>query len=107
MGLLRQLFYLVLLCTPGGLAALVSAQLARTSKDEWVLLAWVPPLPLFAFGLYVWIIQLRDPTAGNLWPFVMVALILLSALLFGAFVIARRLFGSDTNVPHWRNRHRR
>lgn len=82
---------IALFCTPATAAALVSARLARTSREEWALLAWVPPLPLLAFGLSVGVLTARDPTAANLWPFVMTFLVVLTAALFGLLLIARRV----------------
>lgn len=98
MAIIKALVNLVFLCVPAVIAGLVSARLSRTSREEWALLAWVPPLPLLAFGLYVGIEQARDPTAANLWPFVMVFLAAITGVLFGVFLGARKLFGSDDSV---------
>jgi hypothetical protein len=91
MGILRAVINFTLFCVPGLIAASISFNLARRSKEEWALLAWVPALPLLGFGVYLGAIQVRDPTAANLWPFAMVALIVLTAILFGVFALARRL----------------
>jgi len=104
---MSALINLVLLCVPAAIAALLSAHLSRTSKEEWALLAWVPPLPLLGFGLYVGIVQARDPTAANLWPFVMVFFVGITGVLFGVFLVARRFLGSgDSTSRHWRRRDR-
>jgi hypothetical protein len=36
---------------------------------------------------------MRDPTSHNLWPFEMIVASLFSLVLFGIFLLARRLFG--------------
>ncbi|HTE44920.1 MAG TPA: hypothetical protein VK636_06730 [Gemmatimonadaceae bacterium] len=106
MTILANLFHLVLLCVPAALAGLVSARLSRSSKEEWALLAWVPPLPLLAFGLYLGIAWFRDPTGGNLWPFVMAGLVVVTVALFGIFLAARKFLESD-DTPPWRRRDRK
>lgn len=78
-------------CAPGALATLVSAALSRRSREEWALLARVPPLPLLGFGVYLGVAGARAPTSNNLWPFVMVFFILITAALFGLFLVGRWL----------------
>jgi hypothetical protein len=103
MRFLTGLFSTLLFCVPGIIAALISARLAKTSKEEWALMAWVPSLPLLGLGIYLGVVTARDSTAANLWPFVMVFFIGLTAILFGVFVIARKFFGSkDSTGPSWR-----
>ena len=98
---------LILLCIPAVIAGFASARLSRTSKEEWALLAWVPPLPLLGFGLYVGVVQARDPTAANLWPFVMVFFAGVTLVLFGLFLLARKFSHSDdSRPPQWRRRDR-
>ena len=94
MNVLATLIADVLFCVPAALAGLVSARLSRTSRDEWALLAWVPPLPLAALGIYLAVVTTRDPTAANLWPFAMVLVALLTAVLFGVFLAGRWLLGA-------------
>jgi hypothetical protein len=97
-----------LLCIPAAAAALISRRLSKRSTDEWALLAWVPPLPLAAFTIYLAVVTTRDPTAANLWPFVMVAFIALTAILYAVFLVARRALGSgDSKAPEWSARWRR
>ena len=107
MPVITTLINLVVPCIPAALAGLVSAKLSRASKEEWALLAWVPPLPLLAFGLYVGIALARDPTAVNLWPIAMVAVAVLTCLLFGGFLLARKFLEEDqSREPAWRRRGR-
>jgi hypothetical protein len=112
MRIVMAIMNLILLCAPAVIAGFVSARLARTSREEWVLLAWVPPLPLLAFGLYVGIVQARDPTAANLWPFVLVFCAAVTLALFALFLLARRLVESGhsrqpTGLGHRLARNRR
>lgn len=93
----KGMLNLVLLCVPAMIAGLASARLSRSSRDEWEILAWVPPLPLLAFGLYVGILQMRDPTAANLWPFAMVFFMAVTGALFGLFIVARKLLCRVSN----------
>lgn len=105
MRIVQAIVNLILLCSPALIAGFASARLSRTSREEWALLAWVPPLPLLGFGLYVGIVQARDPTAANLWPFVMVFFIAVTLALFGLFLLARKFMDSDpSELPKWRNR---
>ena len=107
MRIMHALVNLILLCLPAVMAGFASAHLSRTSKEEWALLAWVPPLPLLAFGVYVGVVQARDPTAANLWPFAMVFFAGVTVALFGLFLLARKfLYVANSNRPI-RRRHDR
>lgn len=100
----RNLFgFLVPAAAMGG----VSFVLARASRDEWRLLAWVPVLPLAAWGLFIVIGVTRDPTSHNLWPFELLIWAAVSLLLLALFVLARRFAGGPRNDwPTRRDRHR-
>jgi hypothetical protein len=107
MRIAQAILNLIFLCLPGVIAGFASARLSRRSREQWALLAWVPPLPLLGFGLFLGIVQARDPTAANLWPFVMVFLIGVTLVLFGLFLLARKLLDSDPSGPaSWRRRDR-
>ena len=87
--LMNLLIYLV----PAALASLGSMRLARSSHDEWKVLAWVPVAPLALWGPFMAWSVTRDPTSHNLWPFELFAWGTLSLILFGAVSVARRIFG--------------
>lgn len=87
------LLNLVLFLIPAGVATLGARRLARTSRDEWQLLAFAPVIPLALWGVFVAWGVTRDPTSHNLWPFELVIWLGLSLVLFGGFLLARRLFG--------------
>jgi hypothetical protein len=78
---------------PAAVAAVVCARLARTSRDEWQLLAWVPVMPLALWALYIAWGVTRDRTSHNLWPLELAFWALLSLGLLGLFVVTRRIFG--------------
>jgi hypothetical protein len=99
MPLLFAIGNVALFCVPAALAALVSAGLARRSREEWALLAWVPPLPLLGLGLYLGVATARDPTADNLWPFAMAFTLVVTAGLFGLFLIGRRFLQTEPSTP--------
>jgi hypothetical protein len=82
---------LVLFLIPAGVASLLSRVLARSSREEWQLLAWVPVLPLLIWGVLLAVAVTRDPTSHNLWPFELVFWALLSGALFAAVLIGRWL----------------
>lgn len=96
MIVLRFCQNLAMFLVPAAVAALVCAMLARRSRDEWQLLAWVPSLPLTGWGLYIAYGLTRDPTSHNLWPFELIVWVALSAILFALFVIARRMANRPT-----------
>ena len=81
----------VIAFTPTALALLWSRQLSRRSEDEWQLLAWVPPIPVIAWWIWFLIAVLRDPTSHNLWPLELVLWMLVSAGLYVAFLVGRRV----------------
>ncbi len=93
MIVLRFLGNLAAFLIPAGIAGLVCAKLARTSRDEWQLLAWSPVLPLVLWACYVAWGVTRDPTSHNLWPFELAIWAVLSLAMFGLFFLGRRLFG--------------
>jgi hypothetical protein len=86
---------------PTALALLASYQLSKRSVEEWQLLAWVPPLPLVGFWIWLLVGMVRNPTGNNLWPFAMVFFILITAALFVLFLVARKFLGSAV-PPRWR-----
>lgn len=93
---------------PAAAACFASARASRSSKEEWALMAWVPPMPLIGLTIYLVVVLLRDPTAANLWPFVMAGFVLLTGLLFGAFFLARRFLETDDSyATRWKRRERR
>jgi hypothetical protein len=98
---LHFLLNLAAFSIPAMLAMLASALLSKRSKEEWRLLAWVPPLPLVAWAIFIAWGTTRDPTSHNLWPFELVVWALLSLILFAAFLLARRFL-----VPERRPWHR-
>jgi hypothetical protein len=84
---------LLLFLIPAAAMSLASHALARTSRDEWQLLAWVPVVPLAAWGVFIAVGVTRDPTSHNLWPFELFMCAALSVLLLALFAIARRVAG--------------
>jgi hypothetical protein len=72
-------------------AAYASARLAKASTEEWRLLAWIPPIPLVVWAIYIAWGATLDPTSHNLWPFELAAWALLSLGVFAAFLAARKL----------------
>jgi hypothetical protein len=94
---------LIVFLIPAALAALASTKLAKASRDEWQLLAWVPVIPLLIWGVFIaWGVS-RDPTSHNLWPFELIVWAALSLVLFGLFALARRGFGRPRK--DWSARH--
>jgi hypothetical protein len=83
---------LVFLSLPVAAAAFVATRLARSSKASWRIAAWVPVLPVALVCANILFGVVRDPTAHNLWPFEVAFSSLLSLLLFGVYVLLRRLF---------------
>ena len=84
------LLNLVLLQIPAAPFAWAAARMAKTSRDEWQLLAWVPVLPLAIWGIIVAFAVTRDPTSHNLWPFEAVIWGALSVVLLAGVRIAHR-----------------
>ena len=102
MVVLRFVAYLAIFSVPAALAALGSAALAKSSREEWQLLAWVPVAPLALWAPFIaWGIA-RDPTSHNLWPFELVVWAALSLALFVAFRVLRHL--GDRPREDWRTR---
>jgi len=91
MIVLRFLFSLILFQIPALLAGGLAARVAKSSREEWQLLAWVPVMPLVIWGSFIAIATTRDPTSHNLWPFELVIWIMLSGILFGAVLLGRWL----------------
>lgn len=87
---------------PAGVAAIGSATLAKSSQEEWKLLAWVPVLPLALWAVFIAWGVTRDRTSHNLWPFELVIWGALSLILFGGFLLSRRLVGRPRE--DWRSR---
>jgi hypothetical protein len=95
----------VIFSVPAGLAALGSAKLAKSSRDEWQVFAWIPTAPLALWGLFIIWGVTRDPTSHNLWPFELVFWTALTLILFAAFLGLRRLNSRPSN--DWRARQER
>ena len=93
MNALGDLMMLVMLGVPLALAGFVAVRLAKSSTPSWRIPVWLPVLPVFLAGANVFIGVMRDPTSHNLWPFEMIVASLFSLVLFGIFLLARRLFG--------------
>jgi hypothetical protein len=87
---------LVLFLLAAAVASLAAARLARSSHEEWQLLAWVPVLPLVIWGVLVAIAVTRDPTSHNLWPFELVFWSVVTAALFAGVMLGRWLAGRRT-----------
>lgn len=94
MIVLRLLGNLVVFLVPAALVGLGSLKLARTSRDEWRVLAWSPVLPLAAWAVHIAWGVTRDPTSHDLWPLELVIWCVLSLALAGLFLLGRRLFGA-------------
>ena len=95
---------LAIALAPTALALIGSARLAKTSVEEWRLLAWIPPAPLVLWWIYFLVAALRDPTSHNLWPFEMAFWALVTLALFGAFLIGRWLTRPPAGSARWRRR---
>jgi hypothetical protein len=101
MILFRFCGMLALFLIPAAVTSLASAHFARTSRDEWQLLAWVPVGPLAIWAIYIAWCVARDPTSHNLWPFELLVWEALSLALLGMFLIARRVLdGRVTDAAH-------
>jgi len=87
---------------PAAVVSIAAAALAKTSRDEWKLLAWVPVLPLALWAVFIAWGVTRDRTSHNLWPFELVIWGALSLVLFGAFAVGRRLAERPTDDWHAR-----
>jgi hypothetical protein len=74
-------------------AVALSARLSRRSVEEWKLIAWIPPLPLIVWWVYLGVAALRGKVP-NLWPFGMLFCLALTVVLFIAFFVGRKLSGS-------------
>lgn len=98
---LTLLVNLSIYLVPAALASLGSMRLARSSQDEWKLLARVPVLPLALWGPYMAWGVTSDPTSHNLWPLELFIWGTLSLALFGGVLLARRMFGRPRE-PAWR-----
>ena len=78
---------------PAGLVVMWLIRLSRSSRDEWRIMAFAPALPLAIWGLWIARDVTRDRTSHNLWPFELLAYGVITLLLVGLFLIARRLAG--------------
>jgi hypothetical protein len=105
MSAVKFILSLLAYSVPAALVALVSAHLAKASKDEWKLMAWVPVLPLAAWSVWISWDSTRDETSHNLWPFELVMVGALSLVLFAVVALARVLIGRESQKPGaWRHR---
>jgi len=93
MILLKFFTNFAIFLVPAALLSIGAWSLSKSSHEEWKVLAWVPVLPLAIWAPWIAWDVTRDPTSHNLWPFEVVIWGILSAGLFAAFVIARRIFG--------------
>lgn len=84
---------LLMFLVPAAAMSLASHALAHTSREEWKLLAWVPVVPLAAWAVFIAFGVTRDRTSHNLWPFELLTWGILSFLLLGLFLLARRFAG--------------
>jgi hypothetical protein len=100
--ILNFLFNLAVFAVPTAIAALGSTTLAKSSREEWKILAWVPVIPLAIWALFIAWGVTRDRTSHNLWPFELVIWSALSLMLFGGFLLGRRLL--DRPPDDWRRR---
>ena len=87
----RMLIGLLIFIAPTAGALALSAWLSKTSKEEWRLIAWLPPLPMVAWWIYFGVAILRDRTSHNLWPFELAIWTALSVVLYIAFFVGRRI----------------
>jgi len=99
---IRFLINLAAFLIPAAPFAIVAYRLARVSRDEWQLLAWVPVLPLGMWGVFVAWGVTRDKTSHNLWPFEMVVWGILSLILLVGVLLGRHFTSSESNT--WRPR---
>lgn len=96
------LFGFVIAFAPTAVALFAAAKLSRHSVEDWQLLAWVPPMPLAAWWVYFVIAVLRDATSHNLWPLEMVLWAVVSAVLFGVFLVGRKVLSPSAEARGWR-----
>jgi hypothetical protein len=99
---IRFLVNLVAFLIPAAPFAIVAYRLARVSRDEWQLLAWVPVLPLGLWGVFVACGVTRDKTSHNLWPFEMVVWGMLSGILLAGVLVGRYFASRESKT--WRPR---
>ena len=90
---------LVAFCLPAAVASVGAARLAKSSRDEWKLLVWLPVVPLAIWGPYVALGVTRDPTSHNLWPLEFMYWSALSLVLLVTVLVLRRMFGGPR--PDW------
>jgi hypothetical protein len=88
--------------SPTVAAVVLAARSSKRSVEEWKLIAWIPPLPLVIWWVYLAIAALRGKVA-NLWPFGMVFCLAISVVLFIAFFVGRKLSGSNERLKDWRH----
>jgi hypothetical protein len=93
MIILRFLLNLLLFLIPVLPLAALSTFIARRSREEWQLLAWVPVLPVAIWAVVLAVAVTRDPTSHNLWPFELVGWLALSAVLFVGVAVGRWFAG--------------
>jgi len=92
----------VIAISPTVAAVVLSARLSKRSVEEWKLIAWIPPLPLIIWWIYLAMVALRGRTP-NLWPFGMLFCLAITVVLFIAFVVGRKLSGSSERLKGWRH----
>src|SRR5262245_38944510 len=102
MIVVRFLVNLAAFLLPAVPFAIVAYRLARVSRDEWQLLAWVPVLPLGSWGVFVAWGVTRDKTSHNLSPFEMVVWGLLSLILLVGVLVGRYFASRESKM--WRPR---
>ena len=91
MIVIRFLVNLATFLIPAAPFAIVAYRLARVSRDEWQLMAWLPVLPLGIWGVVVAWGVTRDKTSHNLWPFEMVVWGILSLIVLVGVLVGRSL----------------
>ena len=104
MIVIRFLVNLGAFLIPAAPFGIVAYRLARVSRDEWQLLAWVPVLPLGIWGVFVAWGVTRDKTSHNLWPFEMVFWGILSLILLAGVLVGRSLASRQSKT--WASRRR-
>lgn len=78
--------------------AIIAHRLARVSRDEWQLLAWVPVLPLGIWGVIVAWAVARDKTSHNLWPFEAIVWGALSLILLVGVLVGRHFASKESRI---------